>query len=396
MTKIFATLLGPAAMRLRANRFNISGPLDVPRCAHGCAYGHCTALAEVWFNRVLSLERKRSERSRVPFILALLKFERACEPNNRGADTMVQTVMTTLASRMRQTDVMGWYRNAEVLGAIFTELGHSKDVQEVLNLLRIKLNTAFEQTLASERHSLPQISWHVFPERSEQSNTPGCLDAALYPEEDEPTAWLRSTSKRIIDIVGSTLALILLWPLFIAVALAVKIGSPGPILFRQERIGQFGRPFTFLKFRTMRTQNSSKIHELYVKELISGAPVAGRNGIFKIQNDPRVTGIGNFLRKASLDELPQFWNVLKGEMSLVGPRPPVPYEAAMYEVWHRRRFLAAKPGITGLWQVTGRSRTTFAEMVRLDVRYVESCSLWMDLKILCQTPLAIVTGIGAY
>lgn len=197
-----------------------------------------------------------------------------------------------------------------------------------------------------------------------------------------------------MDILGSTLALVFLSPLFLAVAFAVKMSSPGPILFRQERLGQFGRPFMFLKFRTMKVQNSSSIHEVYVRKLISGAPMEG--GIFKIQNDPRVTRIGSFLRKASLDELPQFWNVLKGEMSLVGPRPPVPYEAEMYDLWHRRRFLSAKPGVTGLWQVTGRSRTTFAEMVRLDLRYVESCSPWLDLKILWQTPLAVLTGSGAY
>lgn len=395
MTNIFAILLRRSAIRQRPIRPSVSGPLHVPRCARGCEYGHCTALAEVWFNRVLSLERKRSERSRVPFILALLKVDRKSGVNGHP-ETIVENVMGTLAKNMRETDIMGWYRNGEILGAIFTELGHCKDVQPALNSLRGKLSAALEQTFASEWRSAVHISWHVFPEISEQSNPPGRLDAALYPEKDEPTAWLRSTGKRTIDIIGSTLALLLLSPLFVAVACAVRMSSPGPILFRQQRIGQFGRPFTFLKFRTMKVQNSSRIHELYVKKLISGAPVSGQDGVFKIQNDPRVTRIGNFLRKASLDELPQFWNVLKGEMSLVGPRPPIPYEAEMYDLWHRRRFLGAKPGITGLWQVTGRSRTTFAEMVRLDLRYVESCSPWLDLKILWQTPVAVVTGSGAY
>lgn len=329
----------------------------------------------------------------MPFILALLRSERRGVVNGKP-DLIVENVMDTLARSIRQTDLMGWYRNGEIIGAIFTELGHSKDVQQVLNSLSLKLTAALEQTLGSDRRGFVQISWHVFPEAPERSNTPSHLDAAFYPEKGEPAPWLRSTSKRVMDILGSTLALVFLSPLFLAVAFAVKMSSPGPILFRQERLGQFGRPFMFLKFRTMKVQNSSSIHEVYVRKLISGAPMEG--GIFKIQNDPRVTRIGSFLRKASLDELPQFWNVLKGEMSLVGPRPPVPYEAEMYDLWHRRRFLSAKPGVTGLWQVTGRSRTTFAEMVRLDLRYVESCSPWLDLKILWQTPLAVLTGSGAY
>jgi lipopolysaccharide/colanic/teichoic acid biosynthesis glycosyltransferase len=168
------------------------------------------------------------------------------------------------------------------------------------------------------------------------------------------------------------------------------------VLFRQTRVGQFGRQFTFLKFRSMYLANDSSIHQEYVKDLIAGRNGVGQNGVYKIQNDPRVTRIGQFLRKTSLDELPQFWNVLKGDMSLVGPRPPVPYEVEVYDIWHRRRLLQAKPGITGLWQVKGRSRTTFDEMVRLDLQYTLSSSLWVDLKILAQTPMAVVAGSGAY
>jgi lipopolysaccharide/colanic/teichoic acid biosynthesis glycosyltransferase len=142
--------------------------------------------------------------------------------------------------------------------------------------------------------------------------------------------------------------------------------------------------------------NESKIHEQYVRKLISGALGVPENGVFKIQNDPRVTAVGHFLRKTSFDELPQFWNVLIGEMSLVGPRPPLPYEVEVYALWHRRRLLEARPGITGLWQVTGRSRTCFDDMVRLDLHYTQSSSLWLDLKILVQTPRAILAGDGAY
>ena len=150
----------------------------------------------------------------------------------------------------------------------------------------------------------------------------------------------------------------------------------------------------------MHFRNDPKIHQDYVKQLISGKeenqrPDAGA-GVYKIKDDPRVTPVGRFLRKTSLDELPQFFNVLIGEMSLVGPRPPIPYEVEAYDIWHRRRFLEVRPGITGLWQVEGRSTTKFDEMVRLDLRYAKIWSLWLDIKILLRTPGAVFKGNGAY
>jgi lipopolysaccharide/colanic/teichoic acid biosynthesis glycosyltransferase len=173
-------------------------------------------------------------------------------------------------------------------------------------------------------------------------------------------------------------------------------------LFRQERVGQFGKRFTFLKFRSMYVDNDPSIHKQYICKLIKCAdtlPGANGNGtekVFKITDDPRVTRIGRILRRTSLDELPQIWNVLMGDMSLVGPRPPIPYELENYDLWHRRRILEMKPGITGLWQVYGRSRTTFDEMVRLDIRYTIDWSLWLDIKLLLHTPWAVVTSKGAY
>jgi lipopolysaccharide/colanic/teichoic acid biosynthesis glycosyltransferase len=187
------------------------------------------------------------------------------------------------------------------------------------------------------------------------------------------------------------------------VPLLIKFTSKGPVLFRQERIGQFEKKFMFLKFRTMHVNNDSSIHQEYVKKLISeqkSCTVKKGNGdktcIYKMKDDPRITPIGRFLRKMSLDEFPQFFNVLKGEMSLVGPRPPIPYELDNYDIWHKRRVLEIKPGITGLWQVKGRSRTTFDEMVRLDIKYIREWSLWLDTKILFQTPKAVLNGKGAY
>jgi len=154
-----------------------------------------------------------------------------------------------------------------------------------------------------------------------------------------------------------------------------------------------------LKFRTMHTNVDDTLHHDYVtkfiKASVNAATDTGKPALFKMANDPRVTPIGHFLRKTSLDELPQLWNVLRGDMSLVGPRPPLPYEVELYKPWHCRRVVDAKPGITGLWQVTGRSRTTFDEMVRLDLRYARTRSLWTDIKILLQTPAAVIAGKGA-
>jgi lipopolysaccharide/colanic/teichoic acid biosynthesis glycosyltransferase len=183
---------------------------------------------------------------------------------------------------------------------------------------------------------------------------------------------------------------------------AIKLTSKGPILFRQTRIGQFGQHFTFLKFRSMYTDADSRVHQQYVQEFIlqskngNGAHEAlKQDGFFKLSQDPRITPVGRFIRTTSLDELPQLLNVLAGTMSLVGPRPPIPYEAEHYDMWHRRRLLEAKPGITGLWQVKGRSRTTFEDMVRLDLQYIDEWSLWTDLKLLLQTPWTVIKCEGA-
>ena len=192
-----------------------------------------------------------------------------------------------------------------------------------------------------------------------------------------------------------------LLPVFAIIAAVIKLTSDGPVLFKQERMGQFGKRFKFLKFRSMYLNNAPTIHQEYVRDFIAGSKTAKKADsqaapVYKIVNDPRVTPVGRFLRKTSLDELPQLWNVLIGEMSLVGPRPPVPYEYAVYEHWHRRRVLEMQPGITGLWQISGRSRTTFDEMVRLDLHYSTSWSLWLDLKILLMTPKAVISGAGAH
>ena len=204
-----------------------------------------------------------------------------------------------------------------------------------------------------------------------------------------------------MDVLGSLLALLLFSPIFLFAAIAIKATSKGPIFFRQRRIGQHGSSFVFLKFRSMFVNNDSSVHKEYVQKLIAGKADkhlsdGNGQGVYKLTNDSRITRVGAFLRKTSLDELPQFINVLKGEMSLVGPRPPVPYEVEAYDIWHRRRLLEAKPGITGLWQVSGRSRVTFDDMVRLDLHYARTWSPWTDIKILLRTPAAVMLGEGAH
>lgn len=196
-------------------------------------------------------------------------------------------------------------------------------------------------------------------------------------------------TKRAFDLVGSLGALALLSPLFGLIALLIKLEDGGPILFRQVRVGRHGRQFQMLKFRSMRIDAEARLRELLAKN-------KHQVGItFKIKNDPRITRVGRWARKFSFDELPQFWNVFCGDMSLVGPRPPVPREVALYTLADRRR-LAVKPGITCIWQISGRAEIDFPGQVQLDVRYIESRSLWQDIKILFKTIPAVLSGTGAY
>lgn len=206
--------------------------------------------------------------------------------------------------------------------------------------------------------------------------------------------------KRIIDFIGAVIGLLLFSPLMVIAAFLIKLTSRGSVLFRQTRLGYQGKLFTFIKFRTMSVDCDESIHKEYVKKLIQGKNQEvnlGSEGkpLYKIEKDPRVTPLGHFLRKSSLDELPQLFNVLLGSMSLVGPRPPITYEVEEYQSWHKRRILEVKPGITGLWQVYGRSSTTFDEMVRLDLQYVRKKSLLLDLKILFKTFMAVLNTRGA-
>ena len=358
-------------------------------------------LSEEAFQRLISLERHRSERSRKSFLLMLLDMGDP-RPSSEARGKYVCKLMGALSVATRETDLAGWYRNDCIIGVMFTEISLD-DRGTIVSTMISRLSDILRNHLGSEQLSRVGISFHLFPDDSEQGSRKRPSDQVLYPDLSKRADGKRVAGalKRTLDIVGSTLALILFTPLLLIVALAIKATSKGPVLFRQERIGQYGQPFVFLKFRSMTAGNDAGIHKEYVRQLISGRarrhPSNGNgSGVFKLTEDPRITRVGSFLRRTSMDELPQFINVLKGEMSLVGPRPPIPYEVEKYDIWHRRRLLEVKPGITGLWQINGRSRVTFDEMVRLDLRYARSWSPWMDIKILLQTPRAVVLGEGAH
>jgi lipopolysaccharide/colanic/teichoic acid biosynthesis glycosyltransferase len=198
--------------------------------------------------------------------------------------------------------------------------------------------------------------------------------------------------KRAVDVVGVVALALLLWPVLLVAALAILATSPGPVLFRQPRIGRHGRSFTMLKLRTMHVGAPDTVHRDYVRSLLTGQAVAV-GGLYKLQGDSRITKVGAFLRRTSIDELPQLWNVLRGQMSLVGPRPALEWEVELFPAWARRRF-EVRPGVTGLWQVSGRNRLTMLEGLALDVRYVDARTLLLDLLILLRTVRAVV-GRGA-
>lgn len=216
------------------------------------------------------------------------------------------------------------------------------------------------------------------PVRMFDTGTSGLLAA--------PT-WKLAT-KRLIDVVGATLALVLLSPVFLVVGATVALTSPGPVFFGQERVGRDGKTFTFYKFRSMCDGADDQKAELIARNEATGP-------VFKIHDDPRLTPIGRTLRRFSLDELPQLWHVLRGQMSLVGPRPPVPEEVVQYSEWEWQRLLV-QPGITCIWQVSGRADLDFDTWVRMDVEYIENWSLWLDLKLLVKTIPAVLSGRGAY
>jgi lipopolysaccharide/colanic/teichoic acid biosynthesis glycosyltransferase len=367
------------------------------------------------FARLVLVERRRSERSGRSF--GILVIDAHGSSRRRAAAALARrTVRDAVTAATRETDVIGWIAAPSVLGVLLPDLpeaGPWAAVERVRGRIERAGGPHGAAEAAGPAVPTVKVLGRLFPEpvpgevaardrlvRTAADDLAALLEPLLYPElrETRGRRRLGDAVKRGLDTVASGALLLALAPLGLLLAGLVRLSSPGPVLFRQTRVGYRGRPFTMLKFRTMYTGADQAAHREFVTRFIAdGARATPPDGatMFKLTNDPRVTPLGRLLRKTSLDELPQLWNILRGEMSLVGPRPPLPYEVERYAPWHRRRVLEARPGLTGLWQVRGRSRTTFDEMVRLDLRYARTRSLARDLGILLATPRAVISGKGA-
>jgi len=345
---------------------------------------------EAYFLEKLIQERKRAERSNKPLLVMVIDAQDIRYPDFAG--NITDSLGDGLSGCIRATDICGLLRSELRVGVIFTEIEPDK-LETAQLVVASKTRQRFATLLSDELVTRIAISFHIYP----VAGGNGLFDMTFYPELVAPgyRAKAGDLVKRSLDIVGSIAGLVLFSPFFAVLPVLIKLYSKGPVFFLQNRIGRNGRQFKVIKFRSMYLDNDDVIHREYTRKLIKGE-VDGAEGVFKIQGDPRVTPVGRYLRKYSLDELPQFLNVLKGDMALVGPRPPIRYEVENYSGWQRNRLMGKKPGITGLWQVTGRSSTSFDDMVRLDLRYLRGWSVVLDLKILLRTPLAVFKTKGAY
>ena len=335
----------------------------------------------------LRIEKRRADRSKSLLSIALLSLQKEMV----NGDKAIEELLNLLQKNSRETDIKGWVDH-HVIGLILPDTDErgarqfAEKITQCNGHIELSIITGtypdhlFQKLLAGEGEN-PDF----FPLDLDETMKPHGFQVAL---------------KRVMDIAGGCVGLILFSPILFLTAIAVKITSPGPVIFKQFRFGRKGIQFPFYKFRSMYLNADDQIHRDYVTNLIKGDLQKINQGdgempLYKMKSDPRVTHVGKIIRKTSIDELPQFLNVLKGEMSLVGPRPPLPYEVEKYEPWHLRRILEIKPGITGLWQVDGRSSTSFDEMVRLDLRYVRTWSLWLDIKVLLKTVKAVLRPRGA-
>jgi lipopolysaccharide/colanic/teichoic acid biosynthesis glycosyltransferase len=315
-------------------------------------------IGDEFFRSVLIKERKRADRSNQTSVLLLVV---ASDHVRADSPSMWAPAIEALTAVTRETDVLGWFEWPTSVGVILPEI----PAIDAAKAGELEARICRELTKRSDAQTAGRFSvrLHLHPEPGRvglEARWPVApLNVPELHSQQEPGA-IDLALKRALDVIGSATLLVLLSPLFLLIAALVKLKPPGMVLFREGRIGYRMTPFTLLKFRTL-------------------------------ADDPWGTLVARILRRTLLDALPQLWNVLRGEMSLVGPRPPLAHELEQYKPWHYRRVLEAKPGITGLWQVTGRKGTTFDEMVRLDLRYARTCSLWSDIKILCATPMALIS-----
>lgn len=364
--------------------------LDQPKTAYG-DIDYSRPLTPAEFADRLRAEHRRYLRDGVGYVMASL--ENSKDKYLSGGSDEPQR-LPALASTS-PSDIAAWS-------------GDEKKVQ-ILLLNQNPNSRVLDQSPSTEEKSpicsagQPEaVTFQCYPS-SGWRNELKCL-RQVYEEQrllDRSQTW-QLCLKRIIDVAGSATGLVVLSPLMLLLAIGVKVSSPGPVLFRQKRVGRYGEEFTFLKFRSMKHGNDSSVHEKFVAELMalkvateSDGSAPKENPVYKMVNDSRITRFGAFIRKTSLDELPQLINVLLGQMSLVGPRPPIAYEVDRYAPWHLERLVVAKPGITGLWQVEGRSRVSFDEMVRMDLRYARVWNVWFDIKLLFRTIGVVLKMTGA-
>ncbi|MFC2088440.1 sugar transferase [Calditrichota bacterium] len=381
------------------------------------------------FHEKLKIETLRSERNTLPISYIIIDFSNYLKSSNKASEgdyyTFIKQFIITITNYSRDLDIK--YLNdpyrIEIL-LLDTSINAAKlFLNKIFNKLKDALK-AYNSELSLQLVNYSRIS--IFPVKhilkldkietipTLNENFEIILDwennlETMESEElvlgnivkDGKSDWSYRVLKRNMDIILAILGIIIFLPFMILIGISIKLTSKGPILFKQKRLGYLGKQFNFLKFRTMRIDGDENIHKEYITQLIEGKNVKINSGskqkpIYKITNDHRVTKVGKILRKYSFDELPQFFNVLKGDMSLVGPRPPIEYEVELYKNWHLRRILEIKPGITGIWQVSGRSETTFDEMVRLDLQYAKRRSFVLDLKIILKTFGAVFSTEGAY
>jgi lipopolysaccharide/colanic/teichoic acid biosynthesis glycosyltransferase len=349
--------------------------------------GAAELLSRDHFLKQLSREKRRADRSKAPLSLVLCQISEEAS-SHRDAERLIEVVQ----KNARDTDFIGWLGDCQV-AALLPDTSY-QGTQRFIEKINAKAGAGSFTPIAA---TYPD---HLFDDVA-SGDAEALSTQPLFLDED--AAPLRRPTyplKRALDIVGAIVGLVLLSPLMLAVAIAVAFSSPGPIIFRQSRVGRRGVPFVFYKFRSMRTDSDDRIHREFVENLIKGEHEKvnqqdAANPYYKMKADPRITAVGAFIRRTSIDEIPQFFNVLKGDMSLVGPRPPVAYEAKAYQSWHLRRVLEAKPGITGPWQVHGRSRVSFDEMVRMDLQYVQQASFRLDIMLLLKTVKVVLLRHGA-
>jgi lipopolysaccharide/colanic/teichoic acid biosynthesis glycosyltransferase len=406
VTSAMSSAMTYAAQAAQATYFVNSQPSAEPLAA-----ASDDALPLNTFLKELRREERRCERSGRALSMVIYRFDDSTKQGQATAERLLKAIYST----KRETDVVGLISGGSDARAVASTVALlCPDTAEAgLTCLKAKISKLAGPLACSATSA-------TYPDDLFLSLSAGLPmpPAFVSLHAVEPSVFVEAASgavgearggeyrfKRALDIAGASVLLLVLALPMLLVAAAVALTSSGSPIFKQTRVGKGGLPFTFYKFRSMVVDSDDRIHREFVASLIKGSSAPsgeqdasceeGKTAFYKLKADPRVTPLGRFIRKTSIDELPQLFNVLKGDMSLVGPRPPIPYESTQYQPWHLRRILAIKPGITGLWQVEGRSNVGFSDMVRLDLRYLRDCSFRLDMKILWKTVGAVIRCDGA-